>query len=323
MQFHACLHQAHHRGRILGVVLGEHGGVGLNRGDFKRLAVLCRQCVPFLLIDHERQLRAAFPPAGIVVVPGDFVEAEFFVVVRPDPFGRVQRAAFQCWVDVAARQGLRHRAEARHDLAAEAGDAHFQPLEVGQRFDLVTEPAAHLRAGIAAGKLHDVVAFEKFAHQFQTAACHHPGVLLARRQAERHGAIEGERHVLANVVIARRVAAFHRAVLHRVEYLQAGYQLAAGEHADVEFAVGQRRHAFGQDFSRTIDGIQTLGEARRQPPFHHRRIRRLRQLRRQRDGTSQARTACALEKIASLHCCHPGLIIDSATKISDSKSWIV
>ena len=96
--------------------------------------------------------RAAFPPAGIVVVRRNLVEAELLVVIGADPFGGVDRALFERRIDVATGDLLRHDAELLDDLAGEAPDAHLQALHVGDRLDFLAEPAAHLHAGVAAGK---------------------------------------------------------------------------------------------------------------------------------------------------------------------------
>jgi hypothetical protein len=61
------------------------------------------------------------PPAGIVVVFRDFVEAEFLVVIRPDPLGRIDRAFFERRIDVAAGNLLRNDAEPAEDLPGEPG----------------------------------------------------------------------------------------------------------------------------------------------------------------------------------------------------------
>ena len=75
-----------------------------------RLIVL-RQRVPLVEIDEGEQHRAAFPPARIVVVRRDLVEAELLVVVGADPFGGVDGALLQRRIDVAAGDLLRHDAE--------------------------------------------------------------------------------------------------------------------------------------------------------------------------------------------------------------------
>ena len=53
--------------------------------------------------------------------------------------------------------------------------------------------------------------------------------MLAAVEAERHGGVEGEGDVLADIVVRRGVAHLDRAVLHGVEHLQARHDLARGE----------------------------------------------------------------------------------------------
>ena len=89
-------------------------------------------------------------PASVVVVLGRLVQAETAVLQWADPFGRVDDAALQRREDVAAAKAFHVDADGLIDLAAEARDAHFQALEVGQTFDRLLEPARHLDAGIAA-----------------------------------------------------------------------------------------------------------------------------------------------------------------------------
>jgi hypothetical protein len=48
-----------------------------------------------LLVNVEGDLRAAFPPARVVVVLGHLVEAELLVIVGADPFGGIDGALFE------------------------------------------------------------------------------------------------------------------------------------------------------------------------------------------------------------------------------------
>ena len=82
----------------------------------------------------------------------DFVETEFLVVVRANPLGGIDGAAFERRVDIPAGDLLRYRAEPRHHLAAEAGDPHLQTLQIGGCFDFLAKPSPHLSAGVAGGK---------------------------------------------------------------------------------------------------------------------------------------------------------------------------
>src|SRR6185312_2138039 len=119
------------------------------------------------------------------------------VVVGTDPFGRVDGALLERRVDVAARDELRHDAQLLHDLAGHAADAHLDALEILDALDLLAEPAAHLRARVAARHLIDVVALVELAEELEAAAEELPCVRLARVEAERDRAVERERRILA------------------------------------------------------------------------------------------------------------------------------
>src|SRR5262249_48271778 len=109
----------------------------------------------------------------------DLVEAELLVVVRPDPFGGVDRALLQRRIDVAAGEHLGDDTHATDDVSGETEDAHLQSLEVVDRLDLLAEPPAHLRAGAAAREAGDVAVLVELAHQLAPATPAPPGILLA------------------------------------------------------------------------------------------------------------------------------------------------
>ena len=110
----------------------------------------------------------------------------------------------------AAGNVLRHDAELREDRAAETADAELQPVQVVERVDLLAEPAAHLRAGIARRQRVDVELLVELVHQLDAAAVIHPGVLHAAVEPERHGGAEGESRILAQIIVARGVAPSRR-----------------------------------------------------------------------------------------------------------------
>src|SRR3546814_19655478 len=68
----------------------------------------------------------------------------------------IQRALFKRRIDIARGDLLRHDAHARQDFAAKTGRAHFQALQVGNGFDFLAIPAAHLRTGIAEREVVDI-----------------------------------------------------------------------------------------------------------------------------------------------------------------------
>src|SRR3546814_9000269 len=51
--------------------------------------------------------------------------------------------------------------------AADAADAHAEPLQVGHRIDLFAVPAAHLHADVATDVVDDVVLLVQLAQLFQ------------------------------------------------------------------------------------------------------------------------------------------------------------
>ena len=194
----------------------------------------------------------------------------FFVIVRTDPLRRINRTAFQRLIDFAAGNLLPDHAEFAEHLTGEAADAHLQALEIGQRFDFLAVPAAHLHAGVAGGELNAAVILEQIGHRLQAAAVIHPGVLLARVEPEGQCRGKGEGRVFADVVIRRGVAALHGAVLHGIKHLQAGDDFTGSEYADLEFAVGAFRYTLRQDFGSAVQRVEGFRETGREPPLDHR-----------------------------------------------------
>ena len=144
----------------------------------------------------------------------------------------------------------------------------FTPFMSSGDLDLLAPPAAHLGTGVAHQEGGHVVFLVELAHQLEPAAVVDPGIVLARVEAERHRGVEGEGRVLADVVVGRGVAALDRLVLHGIDDLQAGHDLAGGEDADLELVVGEGRDALGEVLARAIDRVERLGEARGQAPLH-------------------------------------------------------
>src|SRR5690606_9764408 len=119
---------------------------------------------------------------------------------------------FERGVDVAAGDLLWHHAKARQYGASKGADAELKAFEVGDAFDFLTEPAAHLSARVTAGKIDNIVGSEEFAQQVETTALQHPGVHLAGVQAKGDGRVETEGGVFAVVVVRGRVATLYSAV---------------------------------------------------------------------------------------------------------------
>ena len=236
MQFGATRNQLLERSWILGIVLGLHFNVRECGSVFNNGFVLGCQRIKRLLIDEEIKLRASFPPTGVVVVRRDLVEAELLVIVRANPFGRINRAFFQRLINLAARNILRDHTHALADATSKAADAEFEAFDVSKRLDFLPVPAAHLRAGIAARKVHDAVLHVELTHQFQAVALVHPGRHLAAIQAEGNGATQCKAVVLAEEVIRRGVTRLDRAVLHRVDKAGRRNNLTGCMHGNLKFS---------------------------------------------------------------------------------------
>src|SRR5262249_9193726 len=136
--------------------------------------------------------------------------------------------------DVAGGKLLRHDPELRPDATGKAADAELQSLHVVDAFDLLAEPAAPLASRVAGRHAPTVIGPQEVVEQLHADAWELPGLLLASAGPETQSRAERERWVLAKIVIAACMAHLVLAVLLRVTHLQAGYELACGEHLDLK-----------------------------------------------------------------------------------------
>src|SRR6185437_8526188 len=150
--------------------------------------------------------------------------------------------------------------------AAETGDAELETLCILDGLDLLAEPAAHLRARIGCGNTNDVVSLEEIVEHLAAAAVPVPGSLVPVVEPERHRAIESEGRILADKIVACRMAHLDRVVLHGIEHLQARNDLARGEDAHLELVVGHLGDALGQIFGTAENGVEALGPTRSHAP---------------------------------------------------------
>src|SRR5260370_28230153 len=96
---------------------------------------------------------------------------------------------------------VRNRGGVGKGFAGPSADPEFEAIEVVDGVDFLAEPAAHLGAGIAAGDSVCLVLLAELVEHVLTAVILKPGILLARVQTERNGAIEREGRGLAYEVI--------------------------------------------------------------------------------------------------------------------------
>src|SRR5262249_13672900 len=114
------------------------------------------------------------------------------------------------------------------------------------------------------------IGFVELVQKLLAAAELQPSLVLARVETERNSGAEREGRVLTDVVVRCGAAHLDRAVLHRVEHLQARHDLAGGESADLEFVVGRLRYDPSEPLARSPQGIKRLRKARRKAPVERR-----------------------------------------------------
>ena len=149
----------------------------------------------------------------------DLVEAELFIVIGADPFGRVDGAFFERRINIASRDLLGNGAELLQHAAGESADAHLDAFKIIDRRDFLAEPTAHLTAGIAGEQRDDIVIFVEFVEHFSATAQRIPALVQTLVGSESDRGAEREGWVLAEIIIGPGVAAFDGAILHRIENL--------------------------------------------------------------------------------------------------------
>ena len=145
---------------------------------------------------------------------------------------------------------------------------NLRPAQILDAADLVAEPAAHLRAGVARGEAHDVEFAEQLRRELIAAAMLQPGEILPRVQAEGKRGEEGKGGVLADVVIDRRVPGLDGVGLHRVQHLEARHHLARRKEADLEAVLRQRGHALRDALAGAEQHVEAARKGRGHPPAH-------------------------------------------------------
>ena len=133
------------RNGVLGVEVGEAVRPGRRRGMVERPLQVDGERLVRFLVEPELVHRPRLVPAWVVVEGRGIVETELHVVMRTDPFTRVDDAALERGVDLTAWGQNRRAARPGVDLAAEAGtNTHLEPFVVADRGDLFPEPSGHL-----------------------------------------------------------------------------------------------------------------------------------------------------------------------------------
>ena len=90
--------------------------------------------------------RRRFPHTGPVVILGNLLVTKRTVRPGSDEFARIKSTSLKCLEHGRATHRLCGHANLGTHLGGQPRSAEFQPLEILDRFDLVTEPATPLRA---------------------------------------------------------------------------------------------------------------------------------------------------------------------------------
>ena len=196
------------------------------------------QLVVRRLVHQQLAARHLLVPAREVVELGDLVEAELHVHHRHRELRGVDHAALERRIDVGRGQQLGGDAELLHHLRAEAEEAHLHALQLGQRFDLLAEPAGGLGADAEDIDGGQAVLGVDLVPQLVAAAVPLPGQELADTRAERHRGEECRRGIFTGVIARRRPARLDRSLGDRIEALERGNQRAGLEELDFELASG-------------------------------------------------------------------------------------
>ncbi len=234
-QLHAVLvHQCPERRRVHPLGLGQRERILRPTGLGDDRLQVRGQALEELPVYHALTRAVRLVQARAVIVRGGLVEAEGEVARRAGELGRVHRPALQGRQGLARRQrhlddahgGIEHAAEPRH--------AKAQALEVGNRMQLLAEPAAHRHAGIARHERLRAEPGIELVPERLAAAMLDPGHVLEGGQAEGHGEEElGDRH-LAGPEDRRRVAELGHPLAHRVQHLEGRHELTGGMELDLD-----------------------------------------------------------------------------------------
>ena len=108
---------------------------------------------------------------------------------------------------------------------------------------------------------------KEFVHQFAAIALTIPGFDLTAVHAKGNRGINAVCRILTEIIVGTGIADLDGIVLDRIMHACTGNQFARREKLDLELAAGHVGNALDEEFRRTVQGIQTLREARSHPPF--------------------------------------------------------
>ncbi len=205
-------------------------------------------------------------PAGHDVVLDDLVQAQHLVHRRLRELGGVDGLALQRLVDLAARHHGHRGAELFQHLAADAGEADTQAVEVLQLLDGLGEPAGAFRADDAAQHRVDIALGVDFLQQLLAVTLVVPGQVRRRLHVERRAGVQRQGRNGALVVADPGVAGRVLAAAHRIHDLERRHQLARLVVAQLDVAARDGLERFGKMLDRRGEADQVRGEGQRHLP---------------------------------------------------------
>ena len=193
---------------------------------------------PTIAVDHQLIDGRGLVPTGEVVELRDVVEAKTCVDDGHGEFGRIDRATLQRGEDITTSQKRCGHAKTLHDFCTKAEEAHVQTFKVGDRVDLILEPAGCLGCSHTTGQNVDVKASFNVhtLEQFQTVVVQHPAKEFASFWAEWHS---GEQRCCGDFtlpVTSSGVGRVYGTGRHSVEGFQSGDQLTGIEVLEFHFS---------------------------------------------------------------------------------------
>ena len=152
--------------------------------------------------------------------------AEFFVVVRTDPFEGIQRTLRQGLEDLILWQGDRGRPERLEHLPGKAADPDLHSREVRCVVDLLAEPSGHLASRVAQRRGDEAAIGQQVVDQRVAAAVLQPGCVLAGVHSERRAGPEDVGRIPVPGVGESGVSAFRLTVGDGVQRVHGGRDVA-------------------------------------------------------------------------------------------------
>ena len=172
-------------------------------------------------------------PTGVIIIFAHLHKAQRAVVVGPHPLHGINDPSLHrgvnltsCYSDCRPSRRIEH-------FASEAGDSHFQSLEILPALETGVEPAGHLDPGTTSRKRHHTKWRVELSPKLQPPTIVEPAVSLLRRHAKWHSGIKNRRGDLPFPVVGRPVTGLGHTARYGVKNLKSGYDFAGTKYLDL------------------------------------------------------------------------------------------